>query len=60
MFSLNLCGYQTVKEPVNVTLELTKKVLRIDARCLHPGQQYGELMFISKEVTKRFKHWNIT
>ena len=34
-------GYPTVKEPLKVALELTKKTLRIDPQCQHANHEYG-------------------
>lgn len=36
-------GYPTVKEPVKLALELTKKALKIDPKCQHANHEYGWL-----------------
>lgn len=34
-------GYPTIKDPLNVAYELTKKALKIDPQCQHAHQLYG-------------------
>lgn len=36
-------GYPTVKDPIKVALEFTKKALRIDPKCQHANHEYGWL-----------------
>jgi len=36
-------GYPSVKDPVKIALELTKRALRIDPRCQHANHEYGWL-----------------